>query len=132
MPRRSSSRTSELIEKRGVDAFRRVEERCVVGLDCSECVIATGGSVVYSVAAMERLARIAVCVYLDVPLSELACRLGSLSARGVVRAAGQGLESLLAERRPLYERWADLQVDCAGRSHEAAVDSIIAALAARG
>jgi shikimate kinase len=51
-----------------------------------------------------------------------------LSVRGVVRAPGQGLEDLHAERRPLYERWADLRVECAGLGHEAAVDSIVAAL----
>ena len=118
----------ELIEKRGVAAFRRIEERCVVDLDCSRCVVATGGSVVYSSAAMEKLARIATCVYLDVPQDELARRLGSLSARGVVRLPGQGLEDLLAERQPLYERWADLRVDCAGLGHEAAVEAIVAAL----
>ena len=120
----------ELIEKRGVAAFRRIEEQCVMDLDCSGCVIATGGSVVYSSAAMEKLVRIATCVYLDVPQSELARRLGSLSARGVVRLPGQGLADLLAERRPLYERWAELRVDCAGLDHEAAVEAIVAALSA--
>ncbi len=118
----------ELIEERGVDTFRRIEERCVMALDCRACVIATGGSVIYSTAAMEQLARIAVCIYLDVPTRELSDRLGSLSARGVVRTPGQGLEDLHAERRPLYERWADLRVECAGLGHEAAVDSIVAAL----
>jgi shikimate kinase len=119
----------QLIEERGVDAFRRIEERCLQTLDCRGSVIATGGSVVYSVPAMERLASIAVCVYLDVPAGELASRVGSLSARGVVRAPGQGLEELLAERRPLYERWADVHLPCAGLGHEAAVEAIVAALA---
>ena len=121
----------ELIERGGADAFRRIEERAVVALDCSGCVIATGGSVVYSRAAMEHLGRIAVCVYLDVPLAELEDRLGDLGTRGVIRAPDQGLEALLAERRPLYERWADVCVDCAGLRHEAAVDAVLAGLAAR-
>lgn len=127
-----AERTSlrELIEERGVEAFRRIEERCVAAIDCQACVIATGGSVVYSTVAMGRLARIAVCIYLDVPPSELATRLGSLSERGVVRAPGQGLEDLYAERRPLYERWADLRVECGGLNHEAAIEAIVAALSA--
>jgi shikimate kinase len=120
-----------LIERRGADTFRRVEERMVVGLDCSGCVIATGGSVIYSQSAMEHLGRTAVCVYLDVPLLELEERLGDLGARGVIRAPEQSLQALLAERRPLYEQWADVRIDCAGLRHEATIDAILAALAAR-
>jgi len=128
-----AERTSlrELIEERGVEAFRRIEERCVAAIDCQACVIATGGSVVYSTVAMGRLARIAVCIYLDVPPSELATRLGSLSERGVVRAPGQELEDLYAERRPLYERWADLRIDCDGLGHDEAVARVLTALGER-
>jgi shikimate kinase len=119
-----------IIEEHGVDGFRKIEERCVMELHCSNYVIATGGSAVYSEAAMEHLGQIALRVYLDVPLAELALRLGDLDARGVIRAASQDLESLLAERRPLYERWADLRVDCDSLEHEGAVGAILTALAA--
>ena len=121
----------EIIEKRGAAVFRRMEEDCVLGLECANCVIATGGSVVYSEVAMQHLGRIAVCVYLDVPLRDLGLRLGDLDQRGVVRAAGQDLEALFAERRPLYERFADVRVDCAGLEHEAAVEAVLAALDTR-
>ena len=42
----------QIIEERGAEFFRSVEERIVLALNCSSCVIATGGSVVYSQAAM--------------------------------------------------------------------------------
>jgi shikimate kinase len=119
-----------IIEAHGVAGFRQIEERCVMELNCSNFVIATGGSVVYSEAAMEHMGRIALRVYLDVPLAALAHRLGDLDARGVIRGPSQDLEALLAERRPLYERWADVRVDCDGLDHEAAVGAILAALAA--
>jgi shikimate kinase len=118
----------QIIEERGVNSFRRVEERIVLGLDCSSCVIATGGSVVYSEAAMEHLGRLGQRIYLDVPLPELEQRLGDLDKRGVIRGAGQDLEDLLAERRVLYERWADIRVDCGGLQHDGAVDAVIRAL----
>jgi shikimate kinase len=121
----------QIIERHGIDAFHRIEERCVLELDCSHCVIAPGGSVVYSEAAMQHLGRIAVRVYLDVPLSELERRLGDLDARGVTRAPGQDLAGLLAERLPLYERWADARVDCGTLPHDGVIDAIIAALATR-
>jgi shikimate kinase len=119
----------EIIEKRGVAFFRRVEERTVLGLDCSNSVIATGGSVVYSEAAMKYLGRLGGRIYLDVPLAELERRLGNLDKRGVIRDPGQDLEGLLAERRPLYERWADIRVDCGGLEHDGVVDAVIRALA---
>jgi shikimate kinase len=118
----------QIIERCGVEEFHRIEERCVLALDCSHSVIAPGGSVVYSEAAMQHLGRIAVRVYLDVPLLELDRRLGDLDARGVTRAPGQDLAGLLAERLPLYERWADVRVDCGALAHDGAVEAIIAAL----
>ena len=119
----------EIIDKRGVDSFRRVEERIVLELDCSGSVIATGGSVVYSEAAMEHLGRLGRRIYLDVPLAELDRRLGDLDKRGVIRSTGQDLAGLLAERRPLYERWADIRVDCGGLEHDGVVDRLIRAIA---
>ena len=118
----------QIIEQRGVESFRSVEERIVLELDCSSCVIATGGSVVYSQAAMEHLGRLGRRIYLDVPLAELERRLGDLDKRGVIREPGQGLEGLLAERRGLYERWADIRVDCGELDHDATVDALIRAL----
>ena len=118
----------QIIEQRGVESFRSVEERIVLELDCSSCVIATGGSVVYSQAAMEHLGRLGRRIYLDVPLAELERRLGDLDKRGVIRGPGQDLEGLLAERRALYERWADIRLDCGEREHDATVDAIIRAL----
>jgi shikimate kinase len=112
-----------------VEVFRRIEERVVLGIDCSEAVIATGGSVVYSEVAMEHLGRLGKRIYLDVPLAELDRRLGNLDKRGVIRGPGQDLEGLLAERRPLYERWADIRVDCGGLAHDGVVSAIIRALA---
>ncbi|MCH7643413.1 MAG: shikimate kinase [Myxococcales bacterium] len=119
----------EIIDKRGVESFRRVEERIVLELDCSASVIATGGSVVYSEAAMEHLGRLGRRIYLDVPLAELDRRLGDLDKRGVIRGPGQDLEDLLAERCPLYERWADIRVDCGDLEHDGVVDRLIRAIA---
>jgi shikimate kinase len=120
----------EIIAKRGVEFFRRVEERIVLGLECSSSVIATGGSVVYSKVAMEHLGRIGRRIYLDAPVAELDRRLGDLDKRGVIRGSGQDLEDLLAERGPLYERWADIRVDCGGLQHDGVVDAVIRALTA--
>lgn len=117
----------QIIEKRGIEAFRHAEERCVLALECSNYVIATGGSVVYRDRAMAHIQSIARIFYLDVPLDTLHERLGDLDARGVIRAPDQDLEALLAERRPLYERWADVRIDCQALEHDAVVEQILIA-----
>jgi shikimate kinase len=119
---------SEILAQRGVEGFRRIEERCVTGLDCSNAVIATGGSVVYSAPAMEHLGEISVRLYLNVPVGVLAERLGDLDARGVVHAPQQTFDGLYEERRPLYERWADLTVDCGELGQEEVIVAMLAAL----
>ncbi|HXV36207.1 MAG TPA: shikimate kinase [Myxococcota bacterium] len=121
----------QIIASRGVAAFRAIEERIVRALDCSRTVVATGGSVVYSEAAMRHLGRIGCRIFLDVPLDELERRLGDLDQRGVIRGPGQDFGELLDERRPLYERWADIRVDCRGLAHEAIVEQMVRALASR-
>ena len=117
----------EIIAERGAEEFRRCERRCVLALECSRHVIATGGSVVYCDRSMARLQRIAQIVYLDVPLETLRLRLGDLDARGVVLAPGQDLDGLYADRRVLYERWADVRVDCGDLDHDEAVQRILGA-----
>jgi len=119
----------DVIQREGADGFRKIEERCVGDLDLSGTVIATGGSVVFSDAAMKHLGRIAVCVYLSLPLDELQQRIGDLDERGVIRAPGQTLEEILAERIPLYERYADIRVDCTGLGHEDALSAVADAVA---
>jgi len=49
----------------------------------------------------------------------------------VAALGNTGRPGLLAERLPLYERWADIRVDCGALAHDGAVDAIIEALAAR-
>jgi shikimate kinase len=100
----------------------------VLGLECSNTVIATGGSVVYGAAAMEHLGRIASRVFLDVPIEQLALRLGDLDKRGVIRHPHQDLAALFEERLPLYERWADVRIQCGDLQHDGVVEAILETL----
>jgi shikimate kinase len=114
-----------IIAADGLDAFRRIEERAVLGLDVSGHVIATGGSVVYSEAAMQHLKAGGPVVYLDRPLEVIRTHIGDTGRRGVVMQPGQSLDELYAERRALYERWADFRIDCARRPHEQIVEKVM-------
>lgn len=123
-------RLQEIIDRDGLAAFLRIEERHVLELQCRRTVIATGGSVVYSDRAMRHLRGNGVIVFLDLPIGDLKRRLANLATRGVVMAAGQTLEGLWAERLPLYRRHADVTVACAGLTHEGVVDAVARALRA--
>lgn len=102
----------EIIEKKGLDAFLRIEEEINASLDVSGAVIATGGSVIYGEKAMVHLKQIGTVVYLQLPFATIAERLGDLNERGVALQDGQSLRSLYEERVPLYEKYADIVIPC--------------------
>jgi len=114
----------ELLAREGRAGFLALEERHVLALEAERAVIATGGSVVYGERAMAKLRASGVLVHLGLPLGELEARLGNLSARGVVKDFDQGLAALYRERMPLYRKWADVELDTGGLSHEAVVARI--------
>ncbi|MCQ2523742.1 MAG: shikimate kinase [Lachnospiraceae bacterium] len=102
----------ELISEHGIEGFWKIENDVNESLNVSNCVIATGGSAIYGAAAMKHLSEIATIVYLQIPEEELELRLGDLNARGVTLKEGQTLKDLYKERSPLYEKYADIIIDC--------------------
>lgn len=125
-------RIMDIIQAEGAEAFCAIEERRVLAMECAGCVIATGGSVVYSETAMNFLREKGIVVHLMLPLEALAERLSNLDARGVVRLQGQSLDALYEERMPLYSKYASAEIDCSGLRHEQVVDSIVAWLTEQG
>ena len=125
---RHGQRLQEVIDAQGSREFLTLEESEILTLNCRAFVIATGGSVVYSDRAMRHLKSSGVVVHLDLAFDLLEKRLTNLAERGVVIASDQTLRQLYDERQPLYRRWADATVDCAGRNHEQVVDEILDAL----
>lgn len=114
----------EIISERGVEAFWRVEEEVNASIDTHRTVIATGGSVIYGRLAMEHLKQIGTVVYLKLSCEAIADRLGDLNRRGVTLRDGQGLPELYAERVPLYEKYADITVECEHMSIRRIVENI--------
>ena len=113
------------IDRDGPEAFLRVEERVLLSLCVSGCVLATGGSAVYSDAAMKHLKTAGRAVYLSVPFSEIQARLADFSGRGIVLKNGCGLKDAYLERMPLYEKYADITVDCAGLSADECLNALL-------
>lgn len=118
----------EILDQDGVEGFLKIEEEVLLGLQVRNCVIATGGSAVYSQAAMQSLQNNGIVVYIKVSLSELEKRLQNMASRGVVMANGESLKDLYDKRTKLYEHYADCSVDCTNLTVEKAVTRIIASL----
>ena len=106
------AKLSELLDAHGDEGFRAIENRINAELAADNSVIATGGSVVYGEDAMHHLKDIGTMVYLKLSYEAIEDRLGDLHARGVTIQPGWTLRDLYNERVPLYEKWADLTVDC--------------------
>lgn len=107
---------SEIIDGQGLEGFNRLENEINASLDCRKAVIATGGSVVYGREAMEHLKAIGTVVYIELPFAVLRERIGDLTKRGVSIRVGQTFRDLYEERKPLYEKYADITIHADGLS----------------
>lgn len=106
------------VDRLGYLAVRQIEEDVLLAMPLENTLVATGGSAVYSEAAMRRLGDAGPRIYLQAPFPLLEARVNAHPDRGIACPPGQGLEAVFAERTPLYERFADITVDCAEHSAE--------------
>jgi shikimate kinase len=109
--RAEKKRLSEIIREVGVDGFLEVEARVNGSVEADHCVIATGGSAVYSEEAMRHLKKIGHVMYLKVDYETIRKRLGNIKQRGVALREGQTLRDLYEERVVLYEKYADTVIE---------------------
>ena len=100
LQQQQGKKLQEIIDQVGNDAFLKMEEDCVRGLECDQTIVATGGSVVYGKEAMRRLHENGLVVYIRLPYEEIERRLSNLATRGVTLKKGQ---TMAAEIWDLYD-----------------------------
>ena len=98
----------DIIERKGVDTFLKCEENALISIKKENTVIATGGSAVYSMAAMDFLRQNGVIIYLKVEKDELLRRLKDVKERG--GRYGETIDEMFETRSELYESYADVVV----------------------
>ena len=108
----------QILDETGYMELRRIEERVLLELDCRNHIIATGGSAVYSEAAMQHLKANGIAVFLYVALEELKRRLIDMDTRGIAQRPGQSFTDLYEERQRLYRRYTDLTIDCTDKTQQ--------------
>jgi shikimate kinase len=115
----------DIVDTRGYMALREIEERSLLGFDCFSHVIATGGSAVYSHAAMTHLKSNGIAVFLNVELPVLEIRIHDYATRGLAKRPDQSLDDLFKERFALYSKYADITIDCKHLTQEEVCEKII-------
>ena len=122
-------RLQDILDRLGLKDFLELEAATVRSLNSGGGrIIATGGSVVYSEAAMDHLGRLGELIWLDADLEELAARLAAnIGGRGVAMGPGQSLADLFAERRGLYKRYGRVRIVMTGKT----VDEVAAEIRER-
>ena len=123
---RAKKPLQRILDEDGLEAFLALEEEVGSRLRAENTVIATGGSMVLSDKAMRHLKTLGTVVYIDVPFEEIERRVTNIKTRGIVFHPNETLADVYRERKPLYERWADLTVKVeASDGIEDTVDKLI-------
>ena len=115
----SQGRTLQgIVDAEGYKVLRIIEEKVLLGLDVLNCVVATGGSAVYSDGAMTHLKSDGLVVFLDVDLPTLESRIRNFRTRGLAKREDQSFAEMFHERVTLYSKYADITIECSGLTHE--------------
>lgn len=134
---RSGSSISDLFVDHGEAHFRDLEAQAVAdALAEPSGVVALGGGAAMTPATADLLGRLgpgSTVVFLDVAIADAGRRVGFDQSRPLLAVNPRATwVRLMNERRPTYERLADLQVDTGGRTPTEVVDDIVARLDAAG
>ncbi len=123
----SQGRTlQDIVDREGYEVLRNREEEVLCALSVHNCVIATGGSAVYSDRAMAHLKSDGIVVFLEVDIPTLESRVHDFSMRGLAKKPDQSFTDLFHERSALYRQYADITIICSGLSHEEVCAKIMA------
>lgn len=106
-----------LIDEYGLEGFKKIEEEILLSIDTDNIIVSTGGSAVYYDSVMQHFKRMGKVIYLYVGIDVLKERLGDFSKRGIAMRPGQTIEDLYKERCALYEKYADITINCSGSAY---------------
>ena len=108
----------DIVDTDGYTVLRNIEGKVLRELSVHDCVVATGGSAVYSDEAMAHLRSDGLVVFLDMDLATLESRIHDYSTRGLAKRPDQDFSDLFSERAALYRKYADVTITCTGLTQE--------------
>lgn len=102
--------TQVALDTLGNEAYGELEHQALMGITQDNLIIATGGSAIYQNLAMSYLKENAIVVHLSASFETLNDRIKDFSSRAIVMSEGMTFADLYAERMPLYEAIADIEL----------------------
>ncbi|RQD90387.1 shikimate kinase [Methanosalsum natronophilum] len=110
---------NQLIKSFGEDGFIKIEEQAVLKLKMPRnCIISTGGSIIYSEDAMNRLKKETVIIFLDTPLQTIIERIKIPENRGLVGLnQNNTVSDIFKQRYELYKKHADIIITTDGNEN---------------
>ena len=115
----------QMVDELGTEGFSQAEEDCICGLNFTNTVIATGGSVALEERAMEHLSKNGVIVFVKLTYETIESRLKNISTRGITLKKGQTLRDLYDYRQSFYHRWGQIVVEADGQDIEQTVEMLV-------
>lgn len=115
----------QIIDSRGMEAFRNIEEETLLTINEDNAIISPGGSAVYYDSVMQHFKALGPVIYLYCSPEIIIDRLGDFSKRGVVLKPGQTINDLFKERHALYKKYATVTVNCSGTAYTRYQNSVI-------
>ena len=113
---REDALLQDILNHCGVSGFLDREQSVICSLACANSVVAPGGSAVCRPDMAMHLKTLGPLVYLQLPEQAIVSRMRNLSTRGIAMEVGETLHDIYRQRKPLYEQYADMTVDCDGKS----------------
>ncbi len=135
--RKQKADIADIVKNEGWEAFRSYEvEALQEAMSGNQRVVATGGGAVLHGKVWESICLNAMVVWLTADLETLTARLQQAavdSSRPSLTGAAiyAEIENVLAERFPLYQKYADISVDTGKLTTAEAVDTIVEAYRSR-
>ena len=115
---------AQYISSNGIEKFKEIESSILLSINVDNCVISTGGSVVYMNDVMQHLKKIGSIIYIENNFQTIKKRILNAPDRGLVIKPGQTLKDLYLERIVLYKQYADLIVNCENLSAKKSIEKI--------
>ena len=115
----------EIIDAQGEEAFLGIENQRMREIEMAHSVVAPGGSIIYQSDLMEYLKQHSTLVYLDDSFENIEGKLTDASIRGIVGLKSKSLRQIYKERKPLYLGYADITLNCRGKSQDQIVAEIL-------
>jgi len=123
----------EYMKANGEKALSDLENRLTLELDLSDTVFAPPGSMVYAAVAMEKIKKDSIVVYLETTPDIIEKRLGDrLYKNGIIGLEEKGLTGVMAERIPLYQKYADYTFQSGNQTKEEMAQKVIDGLRTQG